>query len=205
MYDNTYTTMQGYVEQNRSRYQELWVLQTFLFLEFFGMFEGNPLMFHKARHIHRNLVDAMRMLQMSHDGGCENTASESSEDEDNEEGMLLENVNLLEQRWHDFAKIESKKRYVVGPISYGCAKVIGVYIPYISLTHNYPFFVTRGQCFHHSRSSTICLVLKKFGWLQHAYCGRLVRDNNTTHRKKPICSMRCHRRKVSFMKFHKPY
>ncbi|KAI8314057.1 hypothetical protein K4K61_006173 [Colletotrichum sp. SAR11_59] len=68
------------VEQNRSRYQETWVLQTFLLLEFLGIYGGNDTSFLKAQRIHRDLIDAIRLLQMSQDSSIESLSMTSGED-----------------------------------------------------------------------------------------------------------------------------
>lgn len=103
--------MQRYVEQNRSRYQETWVLQTFLLLEFFGIYGGDDGNFLKAQRIHRDLVDAMRMLQMSHDGASGYSFDSGDEGEEGEEGdEAMEGPDALEMRWHEFIRKESRKR-----------------------------------------------------------------------------------------------
>jgi hypothetical protein len=109
LFDTSLASMQRYVEQNRSRYQETWVLQTFLILEFFGIYGGDDGNFLKAQRIHRDLVDAMRMLQMSHDGSSGYFDS-GDEAEEGEGDATVEGPESMELRWQDFIKKESRKR-----------------------------------------------------------------------------------------------
>ncbi|KAL2421736.1 hypothetical protein ABEF95_004731 [Exophiala dermatitidis] len=113
LFESTCVAMQKYVEKNRSRYQQLWVLQTFLLLEFFGLFAGDHACFQRARRIHRDLVDAIRMLQMSHEGTNRSSIDDMIEEaEDETETSFLANLQSLETRWQEFAKRESRKRCV---------------------------------------------------------------------------------------------
>ncbi|KAL2415821.1 hypothetical protein ABEF91_000124 [Exophiala dermatitidis] len=113
LFESTCVAMQKYVEQNRSRYQQLWVLQTFLLLEFFGLFAGDHASFQRARRIHRDLVDAIRMLQMSHEGTNRSSIDDMiDEAEDESETSFLANLQSLETRWQEFAERESRKRCV---------------------------------------------------------------------------------------------
>jgi hypothetical protein len=89
------------------------VLQTFLLLEFFGIYGGDDSNFLKAQRVHRDLVDAMRMLQMSHDGSANETSQDSSDEADEEDETQETNggTGLLEEKWDDFVKKETRKRY----------------------------------------------------------------------------------------------
>ena len=89
------------------------MLQTFLLLEFFGIYGGDDGNFLKAQRVHRDLVDAMRMLQMSHDGSANETFQDSGDEaEDEYETPEANNGSeLLEERWNDFVKKETRKRY----------------------------------------------------------------------------------------------
>ncbi|KAJ0273135.1 hypothetical protein Brms1b_007937 [Colletotrichum noveboracense] len=106
------------VEQNRSRYQETWVLQTFLLLEFLGIYGGNDTSFLKAQRIHRDLIDAIRLLQMSQDSSIESLSMASGEDsgygEEGDEDDMQEPVSAeaLNEQWQDFIRKESRKRCV---------------------------------------------------------------------------------------------
>ncbi|KAG4432140.1 hypothetical protein IFR05_012377 [Cadophora sp. M221] len=103
------------VEQNRSRYQETWVIQTFLLLEYFGVYDECEGMFAKAQQIHRDLVDAMRMLQMSHDGALRvQFEQDSSEEPDDDSTHTSGNPNpeTLDLKWRQFAKKEARKRCI---------------------------------------------------------------------------------------------
>ncbi|KAL3418515.1 elongation factor 1-gamma [Phlyctema vagabunda] len=102
------------VEQNRSRYQETWVFQTFLLLEFVGIYGGNDANFLKAQRIHRDLVDAMRMLEMSHDGTAGGSFSRSPEDseEEDEDQESFDGPEFNEGKWKEFIKHESRKRCI---------------------------------------------------------------------------------------------
>jgi hypothetical protein len=83
-------------------------LQTFLLLEFLGIYGGDDSSFLKAQRIHRDLVDAMRMLQMSHDGASGYSFGDSEEDLD--EDVEGGDHEPLAERWQEFAKKESRKR-----------------------------------------------------------------------------------------------
>ena len=97
-------------EQNRSRYQETWALQTFLLLEYLGIYGGHDGSFLKVQRIHRDLVDAIRMLQMSHDDNTVETFHDSDEDvEDGDENSACEGLEPLDTRWEIFVKKESRK------------------------------------------------------------------------------------------------
>ncbi|GJC77240.1 respiration factor 2 [Colletotrichum liriopes] len=107
------------VEENRSRYQEIWVLQTFLLLEFLGIYGGNDTSFLKAQRIHRDLIDAIRLLQMSQDSSMDsfstNSAGEDSgygEERDEYDMQEPVSVEALNDQWQDFIKKESRKRCV---------------------------------------------------------------------------------------------
>ncbi|KXH27599.1 elongation factor 1-gamma [Colletotrichum salicis] len=118
VFESTLSALQQYVEQNRSRYQEIWVLQTFLLLEFLGIYGGNDTSFLKAQRIHRDLIDAIRLLQMSQDSSLESLSTNSGEDsgygEEGDEDDVNEPVSAdaLNEQWQDFIKKESKKRCV---------------------------------------------------------------------------------------------
>lgn len=65
----------------------------------------------KAQRIHRELVDAMRMLQMSHDGTSNYSVEDSGDEAEEEEGgEEFGEANSLEFRWQEFVKTESRKR-----------------------------------------------------------------------------------------------
>ncbi|KAH9224277.1 fungal-specific transcription factor domain-containing protein [Leptodontidium sp. 2 PMI_412] len=115
LFDAALKSLQAYVEQNRSRYQETWVIQTFLLLEYFGIYDESEGGFAKAQQIHRDLVDAMRMLQMSHDGALriqfEQDSSEEPDDGNNFAPGDSSSENL-EIKWREFAKKEARKRCI---------------------------------------------------------------------------------------------
>jgi hypothetical protein len=104
------------VEQNRSRYQEIWVFQTFLLLEFFGIHGGDDGLFLKAQRIHRDLVDALRMLQLSHDGSSSHDLLDSDDELDDTEGSaprhIPEEAEPSDHEWHQFIDVEARKRSV---------------------------------------------------------------------------------------------
>jgi hypothetical protein len=79
-----------------------------LLLEFLGIYGGDDGSFLKAQRIHRDLVDAMRMLQMSHDGVSGYSFEDSEEDLD--EGVDGGDHDPLAERWQEFVKKESRKR-----------------------------------------------------------------------------------------------
>ncbi|KAF9874277.1 early growth response protein 1 (egr-1) [Colletotrichum karsti] len=118
VFESTLSSLQQYVEQNRSRYQETWVLQTFLLLEFLGIYGGNDTSFLKAQRVHRDLIDAIRLLQMSQDSSIESLSMNSGEDsgygEEGDEDDLQEPVSAeaLNEQWQDFIRKESRKRCV---------------------------------------------------------------------------------------------
>ncbi|KAE9582191.1 hypothetical protein CGMCC3_g1836 [Colletotrichum fructicola] len=118
VFESTLSSLQQYVEQNRSRYQETWVLQTFLLLEFLGIYGGNDTSFLKAQRIHRDLIDAIRLLQMSQDSSIESLSMTSGEDsgygEEGDEDDMQEPVSAeaLNEQWQDFIRKESRKRCV---------------------------------------------------------------------------------------------
>jgi hypothetical protein len=92
-----------------------------LLLEFFGIYGGDDSNFLKAQRVHRDLVDAMRMLQMSHDGSANETFQDSSDEaEEEEETSGTEGrMGLLEEKWDEFVKRETRKRYVTVLFSLG--------------------------------------------------------------------------------------
>ncbi|KAF6816906.1 early growth response protein 1 (egr-1) [Colletotrichum plurivorum] len=118
VFESTLSSLQQYVEQNRSRYQETWVLQTFLLLEFLGIYGGDDASFLKAQRIHRDLIDAIRLLQMSQDSSLESISMNSGQDsgygEAGEDDDIQEPVSAeaLQEQWHDFIRKESRKRCV---------------------------------------------------------------------------------------------
>ncbi|OBR16507.1 Early growth response protein 1 (Egr-1) [Colletotrichum higginsianum IMI 349063] len=119
VFESTLSSLQQYVEQNRSRYQETWVLQTFLLLEFLGIYGGNDSSFLKAQRIHRDLIDAIRLLQMSQDSSLDSLSTNSGgEDsgygEECDEDDMQEPVSAdaLNDQWQGFIKKESRKRCV---------------------------------------------------------------------------------------------
>ncbi|KAK6207025.1 early growth response protein 1 (egr-1) [Colletotrichum tabaci] len=119
VFESTLSSLQQYVEQNRSRYQETWVLQTFLLLEFLGIYGGNDSSFLKAQRIHRDLIDAIRLLQMSQDSSLDslstNSAGEDSgygEECDEDDMQEPVSADALNDQWQGFIKKESRKRCV---------------------------------------------------------------------------------------------
>ncbi|RDW64797.1 hypothetical protein BP6252_10448 [Coleophoma cylindrospora] len=112
LFNTALASIQRLVDQNRSKYQERWIMQTLLLLEFFGIYGGDDECFLQAQRIHRDLVDAMRMLQLTHDG------SHSFQDENNEEDEMdgastnSESPESLDASWLEFAELEAKKRCV---------------------------------------------------------------------------------------------
>ncbi|KAH8678955.1 fungal-specific transcription factor domain-containing protein [Tricladium varicosporioides] len=114
LFESTLTSLQKYVEQNRSRYQEIWVFQTFLLLEFLGIYGGDDGNFLKAERIHRDLVSATRMLQMSHDVGSIYSTDDSGNEaeEEDEYNKDMDESMPLDTRWQGFIKRESKKRCI---------------------------------------------------------------------------------------------
>ncbi|KAF4636211.1 hypothetical protein G7Y89_g1867 [Cudoniella acicularis] len=97
-FESTLASTQKYVEQNRSRYQETRVFPTFL-LDYLGIYDGDHGSFLNAQRIHRDLVDAVRMLQMSHDGASSSNFDESSGDEEDENiNGNLDDASSMEAR-----------------------------------------------------------------------------------------------------------
>ncbi|KAI8250761.1 hypothetical protein K4K58_009454 [Colletotrichum sp. SAR11_239] len=92
--------------------------QTFLLLEFLGIYGGNDTSFLKAQRIHRDLIDAIRLLQMSQDSSIESLSMTSGEDsgygEEGDEDDMQEPVSAeaLNEQWQDFIRKESRKRCV---------------------------------------------------------------------------------------------
>lgn len=67
----------------------------------------------KAQNIHRQLVDAMRMLQMSHDGAIVAQFEQDSNDETDSADLIQQifsDPEILDRKWQEFAKKESRKR-----------------------------------------------------------------------------------------------
>lgn len=94
-------------------------MQTMLLLEYFGIYGGDDGLFLKAQRMHRDLVEAMRMLQMSHDGRSSSLFQDSDDDpQDDYEGdlnQLMDDMNdatTTEASWQSFITLESKKRNI---------------------------------------------------------------------------------------------
>ncbi|ORY58453.1 fungal-specific transcription factor domain-containing protein [Pseudomassariella vexata] len=112
-FQSTLQSLRNYVEQNRSRHQETWVLQTFLLLEYLGLYGGDDWHFLQAQRIHRDLVDAIRMLQMTHTGSDEmNDAGSAMDASIGDEDWEVNDADSLEARWQEFVKYESRKRCI---------------------------------------------------------------------------------------------
>ncbi|KZF19600.1 hypothetical protein L228DRAFT_36905 [Xylona heveae TC161] len=112
IYQSALTAMYKYVEQDRSRYQEGWVLQTFLLLEYYGIYSGEDSFFLKAQRIHRDLVDAMHELQMSHDGTSSSLYDDYDETRNKTCGGTFDEIDSLEQKWKTFIRLECRKRCI---------------------------------------------------------------------------------------------
>lgn len=72
----------------------------------------------KAQKIHRDLVDAVRMLQISHGGSGVVTSDSQDSDDDGDDRELVarienaDSLDSLNKAWHDFSQIEARKRCV---------------------------------------------------------------------------------------------
>lgn len=92
-----------YVNEDRGRYQQDWVLQAFLLYELYGLYSGDEVLSQKATTIHTNLVEAVRMYQMT-----QGRVSSSPDDE----AMKGSSEEETTQRWRRFIHRETKVRCV---------------------------------------------------------------------------------------------
>lgn len=71
----------------------------------------------KAQKIHRELVDVVRMLQISHGGsGVVATDSQDSDDDGDERELVArinnaDSLDSLNREWQSFSQSEARKRY----------------------------------------------------------------------------------------------
>lgn len=91
-----------YVNEDRGRYQKAWVLQAFILYELYGLYSGDEVLSQKATTIHTNLVEAVRIYQMTQ-GGAGSLDAATMEGASEEE---------MEQRWRSFIERETKVRCV---------------------------------------------------------------------------------------------
>ena len=91
-----------YVNDDRARYQQDWVLQAFILYELYGLYSGDEVLSQKATTIHTNLVDALRIYQMTQGTG---SPSDTEAVDDLDE-------HRLQERWQQFIERETKVRCV---------------------------------------------------------------------------------------------
>lgn len=91
-----------YVNEDRGRYQQEWVLQAFILYELYGLYSDDENLSQKATSIHTNLVEAVRIYQMTQSGV-------GPPDAGTIEGLGEEET---EGQWRNFIERETKLRCV---------------------------------------------------------------------------------------------
>ncbi|KAH7140195.1 fungal-specific transcription factor domain-containing protein [Dactylonectria estremocensis] len=97
-------TLDQYTREDRSRFREIWVLQTYILFEYYAIYSCQDKLFPRALKMHRNLVDAAREYQMLQDGAALNSSSPDATMNMNDD-LVTE-----ETRWKTFIDSESQKR-----------------------------------------------------------------------------------------------
>ncbi|OJD32512.1 early growth response protein 1 (egr-1) [Diplodia corticola] len=109
-FEDGYYELEEYTREDRSRFQETWVLQAYVLLETYGIYICDDSLLSKAQNIHQTLVSAIRELQMTHDGHASRLGSPASP---SPVSALSENdAGTLQKRWLDFIREESRKRSI---------------------------------------------------------------------------------------------
>lgn len=96
--------------EDRSRFQETWVLQAYILLEVCGIYVCDDSLLSKAQSIHNALVGAIRELQMTHDGHASRLETPSSPELI--PVMADDNPATLQSRWLNFIEEEARKRCI---------------------------------------------------------------------------------------------
>ncbi|GME66106.1 Zinc finger C2H2-type protein [Neofusicoccum parvum] len=105
-----YSITRGQTKEDRSRFQETWVLQAYILLEVYGIYVCDDTLLSKAQHIHHSLVGAIRELQMTHDGHASRLGTPGSPEL---MPVLSEDEPaMVQKRWLDFVQEESRKRCI---------------------------------------------------------------------------------------------
>ncbi|KAK0650599.1 hypothetical protein DIS24_g6710 [Lasiodiplodia hormozganensis] len=97
-------------KEDCSRFQETSVLQSYILLEFYGVYVCDDTLLSKAQAIHHAVVGAIRELQMTHDGHA--SRLDSPEEPECIPSLAANNSATLQQRWREFIAEEERKRCI---------------------------------------------------------------------------------------------
>lgn len=114
LFEAGYKSLNRYVQEDRSRFREVWVIQAFILFEYFAIYSCRDDLFSTSLSIHRRLVDAAREYQMLQDGVAMNGSDAGlspDQVEDPVNGFISSHAtNSVEERWKAFIDSESQKR-----------------------------------------------------------------------------------------------
>ena len=114
LFDAGYKSLDRYVQEDRSRFREVWVVQAFILFEYFAIYCCRDDLFSTSLSIHRSLVDAAREYQMLQDGvalnGSDAGLSPDQVEDPANDFPSSHSSNSVEERWKIFVSSESQKR-----------------------------------------------------------------------------------------------